>query len=81
MHEEGNPGRFCAIKFTATLAVHGMLKVGYAEDSAAMLWHRRAASKGDGFPPFERKPRARGAFSSLLAVMTILFLGLLSEMG
>lgn len=58
-----------------------MLKVGYAEDNAAMPWHRRAPSKGDDFPPFERKLRARGAFSMLVAVMAVLFEGLLSVTG
>jgi len=72
-HEEGISGCFCALYLTAIHDIHGMLDIGseYAKDNVAMPWHKQAASKGDGFPPVERKPRARDAFSKLMAVMAV----------
>ncbi|DBA70926.1 hypothetical protein WJX79_006395 [Trebouxia sp. C0005] len=56
------------------------LKV-YCGDNATVSWRKQAARTGDGSSPAEGKPRARRAFSSLVAVMAVLLQGLLPETG
>ncbi|KAL0038751.1 hypothetical protein WJX79_006395 [Trebouxia sp. C0005] len=53
----------------------------YCGDNATVSWRKQAARTGDGSSPAEGKPRARRAFSSLVAVMAVLLQGLLPETG